>query len=144
MFDPANPFGTVMNIDSLLTPNVGSPQFPVSFGEDANGNLYIAYIVTGEVYRIATDAFHPGDFDGDGDVDGADFVVWQTNFPTTSGATLAMGDADGDGDVDGADFVVWQTNFPTPSGGSSPVPEPGTAALALVVVGVIALMRRRA
>jgi glucose/arabinose dehydrogenase len=51
-FDPANPFGTVTNIDSLLTPNVGSPQFPVSFGEDAAGNLYIAYLISGDVYRL--------------------------------------------------------------------------------------------
>jgi hypothetical protein len=58
----------------------------------------------------------PGDFDGDHDVDGADFVAWQTNFPKASGATRAQGDADGDGDVDGADFVVWQTNFPTSPG----------------------------
>ncbi len=54
IFDPANPFGTVQNIDSSLTPNVGSPQWPVSFGEDADGNLYIAYLVTGDVYRIRT------------------------------------------------------------------------------------------
>ncbi|MCC7084995.1 MAG: putative Ig domain-containing protein [Pirellulales bacterium] len=61
----------------------------------------------------------PGDFDSDGDVDGADFVAWQTNFPKSSGATLAQGDADSDADVDGADFVVWQTNFPTtPSAGA--------------------------
>ena len=55
MFDPADPFGTVQNIDSLLTPDVGTVMFPVSFGEDAIGNLYIAYIASGEVYRIATD-----------------------------------------------------------------------------------------
>jgi hypothetical protein len=74
----------------------------------------------------------PGDFDGDGDVDGADFVAWQTNFPKASGATPGQGDADGDGDVDGADFVVWQTNFPfTPGPGASPVPEPATWLLAL-------------
>jgi glucose/arabinose dehydrogenase len=54
MFDPANPFGTVQNIDSLLVPNIGSPQFPVSFGEDAAGNLYIAYLVSVDVYRIQT------------------------------------------------------------------------------------------
>jgi glucose/arabinose dehydrogenase len=54
MFDPADPFGTVQNIDSLLAPDVGSVMFPVSFGEDAIGNLYIAYIASGEVYRIAT------------------------------------------------------------------------------------------
>jgi glucose/arabinose dehydrogenase len=54
MFDPANPFGTVQNIDALLAPDVGSAEFPVSFGEDARGNLYIAYIASGEVYRIQT------------------------------------------------------------------------------------------
>jgi autotransporter-associated beta strand protein len=89
---------------------------------------------------------HPGDFDSDGDVDGADFVAWQTNFPTAFGATLAQGDADGDGDVDGADFVVWQTNFPfTPGPGASPVPEPGAVCLAICgLIGVGALRRRRA
>jgi hypothetical protein len=54
MFDPANPFGTVQNIDAMLTPNVGTTQFPVSFGEDAIGNLYIAYLISGSVYRIQT------------------------------------------------------------------------------------------
>jgi hypothetical protein len=73
----------------------------------------------------------PGDFDVDGDVDGADFVIWQTNFPKASGAVLQTGDADNDGDVDGADFVVWQTHFPTPAGpGSVPVPEPSAWCLA--------------
>jgi hypothetical protein len=67
----------------------------------------------------------PGDFEADGDVDGADFATWQSHFATHSGATVADGDADGDGDVDGADFVVWQTHFPTAAAaGSVPVPEP--------------------
>jgi hypothetical protein len=85
----------------------------------------------------------PGDFDGDGDVDGADFVAWQTNFPTASGATLAQGDADADGDVDGADFVVWQTNFPfTPGPGAAPVPEPRSCLL-LAICGMLALVWSR-
>jgi glucose/arabinose dehydrogenase len=54
MFDPANPRGTVQNIDTLLSPGGGSRQFPVSFGEDAAGNLYVAYLVSGEVFRIVT------------------------------------------------------------------------------------------
>jgi hypothetical protein len=66
-----------------------------------------------------------GDFDGDGDVDGADFVVWQTNFPAASGHELATGDADGDADVDGADFALWQESFQSLSGQqAAPVPEP--------------------
>jgi hypothetical protein len=58
---------------------------------------------------------HAGDFDSDGDVDGADFVVWQTNFPFT----------------------------PTP--GAAPVPEPSTILLALISLPAIgcAIGRRR-
>jgi hypothetical protein len=86
---------------------------------------------------------HAGDFDSDGDVDGADFVAWQTNFPKASDATLAQGDADGDGDVDGADFVVWQTNFPfTPGGGASPIPEPGSIVLTIFGLFGIAVVGR--
>jgi glucose/arabinose dehydrogenase len=54
MFDPSNPYGTVQNIDSTVAPGGGNRQFPVSFGEDASGNLYIAYIGSGEVFRIVT------------------------------------------------------------------------------------------
>jgi hypothetical protein len=71
----------------------------------------------------------PGDFDSDGDVDGADFVAWQTHFPMATGATLATGDADGDGDVDGADFVAWQTHFPTSPTPGTVVPASGSASV---------------
>jgi hypothetical protein len=87
----------------------------------------------------------PGDFDADGDVDGADFVIWQTRFPSTINGTLATGDADKDFDVDGADFVVWQTNFPfTPGPGASPVPEPSsvTPLAALGFIGWRRMWRR--
>jgi hypothetical protein len=88
-------------------------------------------------------SLHPGDFDADGDVDGADFVAWQTNFPKASGALLSEGDADSDGDVDGADFVVWQTNFPfSPGPGTSPIPEPASM-IPLLLGGVIFLARGR-
>jgi hypothetical protein len=98
----------------------------------------------GVAYELVPPPAHPGDFDSDGDVDGADFVAWQTNFPKESGAVLAEGDADGDGDVDGADFVVWQTNFPfTPSPGASPVPEPATGFIAAAGLAAIVIVCRR-
>jgi len=66
--------------------------------------------------------FLPGDFDDDGDVDGADFLSWQrggspnginssdlTDWEANFGTQLALpGDFDSDGDVDGADFLSWQ------------------------------------
>jgi hypothetical protein len=81
----------------------------------------------------------PGDFDGDNDVDGADFVAWQTHFPKSTGATPPEGDADFDGDVDGADFVVWQTNFPySPGPAAAPVPEPGAWLMAMLWLPAVA------
>jgi hypothetical protein len=100
-----------------------------------------------ELVDWLTPIYAAGDFDGDGDVDGADFVAWQTNFPRTSGATLADGDADGDGDVDGADFVVWQTNFPTTaSPGHATVPEPRGVwlmTIGLLAAAALAIQRRQ-
>jgi dockerin type I repeat protein len=53
----------------------------------------------------------PGDANSDGRVDGTDFLIWQRNTDTTTGATLAQGDFDADGDVDGDDLVIWQQHF---------------------------------
>jgi hypothetical protein len=109
----------------------GQLVFKLSFTDGSSG------VFTAQLPRL------PGDFDNDGDVDGADFVAWQTNFPLASGATLAMGDADRDGDVDGADFVVWQSNFPfTPGPGISAVPEPAAGVLAILAAMTLLVARR--
>jgi sialidase-1 len=63
----------------------------------------------------------PGDFDGDGEVDGNDLARWQANYPVTFGATFLKGDADGDGDVDGRDFLIWQKQNTAAVGGSQQV-----------------------
>jgi len=73
------------------------------------------------------------DFDQDGDVDGADFLIWQRNFGT--GTTLAQGDADNSGGVDDADLAIWETQFAA-GAGQQPnlhtVPEPSSLMLTLL------------
>ena len=49
-------------------------------------------------------------FDGDGDVDGADFLAWQRGLYDDR-RELAGGDVQGDGDVDADDFAVWRRQF---------------------------------
>ena len=49
----------------------------------------------------------PGDYNCDGTVDAADYVVWRNHFGDVNVGQCA-GDSDNDGDVDGGDFVVWQ------------------------------------
>ena len=72
------------------------------------------------------------DFDGDGDVDGLDFLIWQRSFGVDDG-----GDADGDGDTDGEDFLAWQTQFGSSAGeGSSVIPEPNE----LLLFGILMLV----
>jgi hypothetical protein len=78
-----------------------------------------------------------GDFDGDGDVDGQDLARWKTAYGLT-----ALGDGDDDNDSDGNDFLIWQRDL-GPAAGVGAVPEPGSAALALVGLAALAGIKRR-
>ncbi len=77
------------------------------------------------------------DFNLDGKVDGADFLIWQRGFGIASGAMLAQGDADGNGTVDGNDLQLWSAEFGlTAAVGSASiagatVPEPSSIGLLL-------------
>ena len=81
----------------------------------------------------------PGDYNGDGAVNAADYQVWRANLGDTSSL---VADGDGNGVVDGADYVLWRKNFGrtwqdlAPGSGAglagSAVPEPRAAALALL------------
>lgn len=51
------------------------------------------------------------DFDGDGDVDGRDFLLWQRGYGISQGAAHGDGDANLDGRVDGQDLAVWQDSY---------------------------------
>ena len=113
----------------------------------------------------------PGDFDGDGTCDGADFLAWQRGespYPLSSSdlaewqaefGVPVSGDFDDDGDVDGADFLYWQLNDGSESNldlwqatfgndaspmtaASTGVPEPSTVALLAMGLAVVVTRRR--
>ena len=95
------------------------------------------------------DASQPSaDFNGDGMVDGADFLAWQRGFGLTGQTGVMNGDANSDGLVDAADLAVWQSQFgddalSPPS--NVAVPEPAGAAgrvLASALLASITLRRR--
>ena len=79
-----------------------------------------------DISPIAGSSGAPGDFDADGDVDGADFLAWQTGAATP------------------ADLTLWENNFGTSAAGASTgaVPEPTSICL-LSIAGVMGCLRRR-
>jgi hypothetical protein len=63
-----------------------------------------------------------GDYNLNGVVDAADYVVWRNTLGTT-GPLYAGADSSGNGIVDQADYLIWRANFgktlPLPASGSS-------------------------
>ena len=85
----------------------------------------------------------PGDVNGDGSVGGADLTTILTNWGT-SGATYEQGDLNGDGTVSGLDYSEVITNWGSASLSPEPAAIPEPATLAVLLLGGLALLRRKA
>jgi len=88
-----------------------------------------------------------GDYNANGIVDAADYVVWRDSLGA-SGAGLAA-DGNGDSMVTQLDYDIWKANFGTTAGGAgssaqhSAVPEPSTVLLLVVGNFIVATVSRR-
>ena len=86
-----------------------------------------------------------GDYNDDGSVDAADYVVWRRNLGTMNSLP---NDPNG-GTIDERQFATWKTNFGQISANGSdgsiprPVPEPSTALLILLGAATPLARRRR-
>lgn len=56
----------------------------------------------------------PGDYDHNGVVEQADYLVWRTNYGATV-TPFTGADGNGDGRVDAADYTVWRDNLTPPT-----------------------------
>ena len=117
-------------------------------GTGYNGSVSISYVGgTGNdvVLNLVANAVHNADFNGDGVVDGNDFLAWQRGNGTATGATLQQGDANGDGAVNAADLQLWKEQFGQPAvppQTAAPIPEPTSAALVTFAALATARLRR--
>jgi hypothetical protein len=85
----------------------------------------------------------PGDFDHNGVVDLADYVVWRKSQGQTGWGLAA--DSDLNGHVDAADYAIWRSHFGQPPGSGSvegaAVPEPQSLILLLAAMLAVAVRR---
>ena len=109
--------------------------------------------LTGDVvFGPGGDFFHPlyqagrlllyvpigGDANLDGTIDGLDYLVWAANY-NQMGVGYGGGDFNGDGIADGLDYLIWAGSFGQSVGGlSTAVPEPGSSALSVVAMLLVA------
>jgi hypothetical protein len=106
---------------------------------------------TGEVDFQMAAAPVPGDYNQNGTVDTADYVVWRN--VTGTAATLPNRDPGQTGNIGAGDYNFWRQNFGRTSGagsgvlsGSSAVPEPASAillAVACLLINLAVLRPRR-
>lgn len=81
----------------------------------------------------------PGDVDGNGAVEFADFLALSGNFGKAGG--YLDGDIDGDGQIAFPDFLIMSANFGGPAATLAGVPEPSSAVL--LMLGLIVSIRGR-
>jgi hypothetical protein len=127
---------------------------PMPMSEDQFGNVfsprdsnfYFAWISFTNPLQPAA-AGIPGDYNANGTVDAADYVLWRENL---NGTVTLPNDAT-PGNVTPEDYTVWRTNFGLGGSGTragaatQSVPEPSSIAFSALVVGflgVIVLFRR--
>jgi hypothetical protein len=130
---------------NLITVPLSSGSFSITLATDPTPGRHVQYgfATTGPnvwptdvdlygsmVIQTTSPPVANGDFDGDGDVDGRDFLVWQRGeSPSPLSAT---------------DLADWQTNYGT--GGLaaiSAVPEPTAMSLMMLISSMIAVRRSR-
>lgn len=91
----------------------GVVAFPSAFGEDASGELYVADIAQGIIYRLVA-VLAPGDVDGDGDVDRDDVLrVWLARGNPADGPDDRR-DVSGNGRIAWGDILLVMRNCTRP------------------------------
>jgi hypothetical protein len=106
-------------------------------------------LVDGTTFYVIVTSRVPGDYNADGIVNAADYVVWRRTFGQSGLRPAADGTGQGgapDGVVDELDYNFWRANFGNTSGGAATalnVPEPGWSGTLVVIVSIVAIFRLR-
>jgi hypothetical protein len=119
--DPFVLFGTFGQVTFL-----GNTTATVNYDED-NGDVFLNNFMSSEPPGVT------GDYNDDGKVDAADYVVWRKN----NGTLVTLPNDSTPGIVSAADYDEWKAHFGMMAGGgssSAAVPEPATFAASMFFV----------
>jgi hypothetical protein len=125
-------FSGTNRIHSLI---IGTtPQAPGTYGSATSGANFTSAMFSGSGKLFVP---VPGDYNDNGVVDAADYVMWRKGGPLQN-------EVDTPGTVNDRDYVEWRTRFGNALPGSAsslsaaPIPEPSTMILLISIVPLIA------
>jgi hypothetical protein len=128
---PANQDGPFLTGEFIDVMFLGHTTAMVNY-DPTNGNVFLNNFMSTEPPGIV------GDFNDDGTVDAADYVVWRKH----NGSTTVLPNDRSSGLVSPADYDDWRANFGISSSGGSlaqAVPEPGAFPAVFVACSAVAL-----
>jgi hypothetical protein len=132
LFDLELSIGPSAVLGTIIPLLIVNPTTPVNLFSIAGPNSPQVGSLQGGTLTIA--GASNADFDGNGLVDGRDFLAWQRGFGVQTGATHQNGDANGDGAVAQNDLTAWRGQYGQHLGipATVGVPEPGAVMAAIM------------
>jgi hypothetical protein len=125
--------GVMVTVPFTVGPGVPAGVYPISFVagnelSDPNAESLLIEFVGGSITVVSDSQPLTGDYNRNGVVDAADYVVWRNTLGQTS--TGLPADGNGNGMIDAGDYNVWRANSGRSFGGAAAsatlaaVPEP--------------------
>ncbi|TWT92449.1 hypothetical protein Pla108_40740 [Botrimarina colliarenosi] len=150
-------FGVGVVGNSLLASGTFSAGMTPSFGQDSSGGtplftqaLFLpsgsspitsGAVSAGSTFTLVIDNLTiPGDYNGDGMVNAADYTVWRDSNGST---TNLAADGNGDLTVNAADYTIWAGNYGANASFATAIPEPTACLIGVSAVTIIVSGTRR-
>ncbi len=105
--------GTIATLNHAFSPAPFGHDIYAEFGNERALPILGNFDPPGFGGETMPAGFIPGDFDGTGQVDGNDFLRWQTSLGSTVASRGAGADGNADRTVDRIDLAVWKSVFNT-------------------------------
>ncbi len=118
----------------------GTNAYPQWYAKEAVGIFPGAEAATLAIQYSILPEFDAGDFNRDGNIDLADYTLWQTTFGSTIATAGDGADGNSNGTVDAADYTVWRDRLETQA---MAIPEPATVTSLLLLSATLASLRGR-